>query len=337
MRITKYLWLLILLVITLTGAIGTISLLTVPAQAQFQVFLPIIFKAPYEPAKGVIVLNGLGESSCNDLNTLNAGWYYNNSASPSTGPGCISSGDRRFVPRLYNATSVLTDTAQLNAAITNAQDSGWLLGFVEPNLPWQGNTTPYEGARAWRALEQAIADRGLVLGDDIKLVAPAPNQWDPCYDSCATDPYGYQWVWYMVDSYKDQFCPTDRDSCKPHFDAMAWNYYRLNFYAPVASEFINFFTARRNEALARGLTGDIWVMEYSGACWNTDTQYPTYASHVMDQVTPWLASTTWVKRYAWFASRLYDYNAEKLYECSLFYGNGVKTSLGTKYTSYSLY
>ncbi|MCG3206502.1 MAG: hypothetical protein FOGNACKC_00101 [Anaerolineae bacterium] len=337
MKLFKSWWLIVAVVAVLVTAV--IGVAPPDVQAQYQVFLPVIIKSPYEPAKGGIViepayLNTPNASSCEDLTLLGEGWYFNNTPWPSTGPGCFP-GDRRFVPRLYNDVQV-NDPAILDQAIENAKVSGWLLGFVEPNLSWQGNVTPANGALAWKKIEDAITAKGLVLGVDIKLVAPAPNQWAPgyCYGCTGnqTNVYGYQWVWYMVDRYKDQNCPTSR-TCKPHFDAMAWNYY-YNFQSSVSTEFVNYFTARRNEGLTRGLTGDIWIMEYAGACWNTGTKYPTYANEVMDKVTPWLVSQSWVKRHAWFGNRLNNYTAETLGDCSLIDANGNIKSLGIKYRGY---
>ncbi len=339
MNLVKLWWLITAVVVVSIAAIIVVTPLV--AQAQYQVFLPVIIKSPYEPAKGGIVINGLGEATnCSDLTLLGEGWYFNNTPWPSTGPGCLSSNDRRFVPRLYNDVQV-NDPATLDQAIEHAKASGWLLGFVEPNLSWQSNVTPANGALAWKKIEDAITAKGLVLGDDIKLVAPAPNQWAPGYcPGCtggASNVYGHQWVWYMVEKYRDQNCPTTR-TCKPHFDAMAWNYY-YNFQSSVSTEFANYFTARRNEGLTRGLTGDVWIMEYAGACWNTGTSYPTYATAVMDQVTPWLKSTSWIKRYAWFGNRLHNYyavhqNEKPLYDCSLLDANGNLKSLGAKYLAY---
>jgi hypothetical protein len=318
---------------TLLVMFGVVSTDLLPeAQAQYQIFLPIIIKSPYEPEKGGVVINGLGNaSSCDDLTLLGEGWYFNNDVWPSTGPGCYS-GDRRFVPRLYNGAQV-NDPVLLNQAINNAKDSGWLLGFVEPNLPWQGYTTPADGARAWKKLENAITAKGLVLGDDIKLVAPAPNQWNPG-DRNANNVYGNQWVWYMVTEYQKQNCPAtppDVPSCKPHFDAMAWNYYRDNYSLSPYSEFTRYFTTRRDEAKARGLPEDMWIMEYSGNCW----YLPDVDAHeVMDQVTPWLKSTPWITRYVWFGNRLENYTSENLGVCSLLDKNGNLNSLGTKYRGY---
>jgi len=302
------------------------------SQADYKVFLPIIVKGPYEPTKGGIIIHENGtstiHSNCNDLEVLGAGWYYNNRVWPSTdASGCLAV-DRRFVPRLYGDGQV-NDPDVLDAAIENAKASGWLLGYGEPNLEWQGNVTPLAGAIAWKKIEDAIEAKGLVVGEDIKLVAPSPNQWGPGHtcDGCAPNEYGHQWVWEMVSHYENLY------GKKPHFDAMAWHYY-YNYQSSIPAEFQSFFLARRNEALARGLTGDMWILEYSGACWNSGSGYPVRAGDVMDSVTPWLVSTPWITRYAWFANRLDDLTSETLWECSLLNSSGTLYSLGEKYKNY---
>lgn len=138
-----------------------------------QLYLPLVFKPPYEPAKGAT----LAYPNCEDIDTLQAGWYINNSVSPST--GCPTS-DKRFVPRIYSVADA-TNPVTLTIAVQNARASGWLIGFVEPNLPWHGNISPQQGAQAWRTIEQAALPQG------IKLVAPSPSQHNPGY----FDPLGY--------------------------------------------------------------------------------------------------------------------------------------------------
>jgi hypothetical protein len=275
-------------------------------RADFQIFLPIIIKAPYEPEKGV----SLAYPNCEDLTALGAGWYYNNLITPSAGCPLL---DQRFVPRIHNSEQ--TTAIAITTAISNAKVSGWLMGFTEPNLPWQGNTTPLAGAQAWRAIEAAALPAG------IKLVAPSPSQHNPGY----YDPLGYTWIWKMVDEYQGLYGE------KPHFDAMGWNYYESNSQA-----IKNFLTARRNEALARGYDVPFWVTEYGGRCWDTG-HFPTGNETIMTQVTPWLKSVAWITRYAWFSNRIKGNESwgPNWQSCSLVNSNtGALTSLGGLYVGY---
>lgn len=276
------------------------------AQGGGTVYLPLILKPPYEPAKGV----SLAHPNCEDLTTLQAGWYVNFSNRPSTGCPAF---DRRFVPMVYNA-SVATGI-ELTTAISNARPSGWLLGFGEPNLPWNGNTSPQAGAIAWRNIEAAALPAG------IKLVAPIPSQHNPGY----FEPFGYTWIWEMVAAYETLY------GQKPHFDAMGWNYYSAS-----PSAFQNFFNTRRQEALDRGYNIPFWVMEYGGECWNTG-KFPTGNEAIMTQVTPYFKSTPWITRYAWFTNRVRGTEpwGSNHQSCSLVNPDtGALTALGVLYAGY---
>lgn len=305
MKYARAYWWLAVAAIVLCAGLG----LALPAritQADFQIFLPIILKPPYEPEKGV----ALAYPSCEDLDTLGAGWYVNFSNSPSA--GCPSP-DQRFVPMVYNADHATGIT--LTTAISNAKASGWLLGFGEPNLPWNGNTTPLEGATAWRAIEAAALPAG------IKLVAPAPSQHDPGY----FDPLGYTWIWNMIDEYHALYGEN------PHFDAMGWNYYNSSPQA-----FQNFLNARHQEALDRGYDIPFWILEYAGECWNTGN-FPTGNYEIMTQVTPQLKSTPWIARFAWFANRIRGTEpwGQNHQSCSLINPDtGALTALGALYAGY---
>jgi len=277
------------------------------AQTNYTIYLPIIFKSPYEPEKGI----SLAYPNCEDLDTLNAGWYVNFSNTPSA--NCPLN-DQRFVPMVYNADAATGQS--LATAIDQAKASGWLLGFGEPNLPWNGNTSPLAGAIAWRTIEIAALPAG------IKLVAPIPSQHDPGY----FDPLGYTWIWKMVDEYQNLYGE------KPHFDAIGWNYYDSS-----PQEFNNFFNARRQEALNRGYNVPFWVLEYAGACWNSDNPYPTGNYEIMTQITPYFRNTPWIARYAWFTNRIRGTESwgEHHQSCSLLNPDtGVRTALGTLYAGY---
>ncbi len=288
------------------------TILAISIQADNIVFLPIIVKpAPpplYEPKKGV----SLAYSNCEDVDTLNAGWYINQSHVP---PSNCPANDRRFIPRLYDGNTA-TDPEKLSIAINNAKASGWLTGFVEPNLPTGGNTTPYQGAVAWRAIEQAALPEG------IKLLSPAPSQHEPGY----FDPLGYTWLWKMVEIYKILYGE------KPHFDAIAWNYYDSTPQA-----FQNFFNARHQEAIEQGYENTpFWVMEYAGKCWDSN-KFPTGNDEIMTQVTPMFKDSSWITRYAWFANRITGTEpwGQNHQSCSLIDpNNGTLTKLGSLYAQY---
>jgi hypothetical protein len=232
------------------------------ADTNHYIYLPLIYGPHLNPKKGAFVTHGV----CQDTSLLRASWYFTNDVQPPA--GCPQP-DPRFVPIIYNAGAM----AQLSAAISNAQVSGWLKGFIEPNLAWQGNVPPDQAAELWRQIEIAADAAG-----GIKLVSPSPSQHDP------------GWLWRMVDEYQARY------GRRPRFDAIAWNYYTAYPF-----QMQDYLTARRSEALARGYDVPVWVTEYSGECWNDGKGNLS----MMNTVTPAFNDTGWIGRYAWFASRIY--------------------------------
>jgi hypothetical protein len=201
----------------------------------------------------------------------------------------------------------------LPIAVANAQASGWLAGFSEPNLPWwAGSVSPAQGAVLWRQIENAALPAG------IKLVSPAPSQHSPGQH----DPNGNQWLWAMVDAYKAQY------GSNPHFDAIGWN-----IYVKTPSAMQAYLIARRNEALARGYNVPFWILEYSGECWSSNSGNGA----IMTTIAPWFEATPWIGRYAWFANRITGSEdaAPGWQSCSLVNPTtGNLTSLGQIYSAY---
>ncbi len=255
--------------------------------------------APASTKKGVGITGGL---PCPDVELLRASWYQ--TWDIYADPACRN----KFVPRLSNKNHL----AKLAEALENAKHSGWLMGFTEPNLSWQANMSPAEGAEAWHTVEEAARKAG------IKLVSPSPNQFEPGQ----SEPYGHQWLWAMVDEYQKKY------NNPPHFDAIAWNIYRNK-----PSKAQEYLTARHNEGLARGYNVPVWVLEYGGECWNSANS-KNGNDQIMAETTAWLDSTDWVARYAWFANRLSGTNqeAEGWQSCTLINPNTNElTSLGQAY------
>lgn len=248
---------------------------------------------------------GLGvvaSPACTDMDNLGASWYFNWGVRPDS--TCPASYDKRFVPRISGAGSM----SYLTVAVQNAQASGWLMGFNEPNLPWQGDVSPAQAAVLWKQIEEAVE------GTNIKLVSPSPSQHNPGQ----LDSYGYTWLWAMVSAYQVQ-----NNGQKPRFDAIAWHIYDAN-----PSTVRAYLTARHNEMLAWGYDVPIWVLEYAGECWSN-----TGNGVVMTNITPWFNQTPWIGRYAWFANRLYN-QFSFWSSCSLVNEAGSLTTLGNIYQGY---
>jgi hypothetical protein len=254
-------------------------------------YLPIVMSRELNPKKGV----GMTSPPCSDISMLAASWYLNGHVRPD--PTCPTL-DKRFVPIIGNAAAM----SALSEAIANAQASGWLMGFNEPDLSWQANITPAEAAELWHQIE--------AQAEGIKLVSPAPSQHNP------------DWLWDMVDEYRARYGQS------PRFDAIAWHIYHKD---PTAMK--NFLIDRHNEAIAEGYNVPIWLTEYAGSCGESDT-----GNHeIMTEVAPWFDSTSWISRYAWFANRIYvsEITPPAWQSCSLFnVTTGALNPLGAIYAGY---
>lgn len=239
---------------------------------------------------------------CQDLGSLRASWYYNWQVSPD----CDGSSSA-FVPRIWGRF----DDNTLRSAIDHARPSGWLIGFNEPNLPWQADISPAEGAELWRRIEEAARPEG------INLVSPASNQDHPG----KSDPHGHQWLWAMVDEYQARYGE------KPHFDAIG-----VHIYHSEIGEIKDFIEDRRDEARDRGYNVDLWVLEFSGCFVESRPEA------VMEELVPWLDGKDWIGRYAWFMSRYdpgaRDIDMEPYKKCILVEGDGDLRDLGEKYRAY---
>lgn len=274
----------------------------------YTVYLPIIIGPPAPSSKKGFV--EFGSPACNDLTALRSAWYQNGGPFPDS--TCGSEYHQNFVPRLYNKNTM----QYLSQAVTNAQASGWLIGFGEPNLTEQNSyLSPTEGAQLWKQIEDAVA------GTDVKLVSPAPNQWNPGQHG---QQYGHQWTWHMVAEFQRLY------QRKPRFDALGWHYYSTSL-----PNLQTFLTARRSEAVARGYDVPFWLLEYGGGCVGGSTsQIRAY----MNAATPWLNNTPWIGRYTWFAARITpssDSAGHDYTPCSLIdYQTGKTTALGQAYWWY---
>lgn len=283
--------------------------------AQSVVYLPIILKDWRPPTlKGILLPVAYGDYCLQDATSLDIDWYYVNFLyDPSS---CAP--DPRFVPLIFDA-ALATDENIQTAVQSALSANGWIIGFNEPNLSWAANTTPHDGAVAWRRIEAAALPAG------VRLAAPTPSQHNPCYFSCDDNLYGYTWIWEMVDEYEAIYGE------KPHFDAFSWNVFMAD-----PQDIKTFVLERRQEAVSRGYWSEFWIVSYAGECWNSDIAY-TGNEAIMDQVTPWLISTPWITRYVWFTNRIRgsDPWAPNHQSCTLINPvTGELTGLGKAYRLY---
>jgi hypothetical protein len=111
---------------------------------------------------------GAGQSSTWEtfLDALEPAWHYSwNWEVFSDHPD-----DVEFVPQLFNANSVTASNLQNITDGISAGDVGYIIGFNEPDLSSQGNTTVDDALTAWGVMEQALKDASVF--DQVELVSP---------------------------------------------------------------------------------------------------------------------------------------------------------------------
>ena len=109
------------------------------------------------------------------LDALEPAWHYSwNWEVLSNHPD-----DVEFVPQLFSAGSVTTSNLQNIIDGISAGDVDYIIGFNEPDLSSQGNTTVKEALDAWGVMEQALKDA--TVFDQVELVSPVVayqyDQW----------------------------------------------------------------------------------------------------------------------------------------------------------------
>lgn len=290
MDVMRYFTIILLLILTLLTAA------TPPPPYIY--YFPVIFKNPPPPPKKGVATYAY-TPGCVDAPALNADWWYNWWAVPSHNCSLVD-----FVPMLYKASVF---DANKDFLLMYSQDSRWVLGYNEPNLVGQGDTTPLAGAVTWRRLEE------LVEGTDIKLVSPAPNQFPPGY----ADPYGYTWLLAMVREYERLY------GTRPRFDAIAWHYYGS------VSQTKAYLVARHNDFAQMYPGVPIWLTEFNPCLTNSQS----YSSFMADML-PWLEAQPWIGRYAWFINRPTPDFPETYSPCTLLDVSGNPTVAGELYRGY---
>ncbi len=154
--------------------------------------------------------------------------------------------------------------------------------------------SPKKGAELWKQIEDAATGAG------VKLVAPSVNQFEPGEN----DPYGHQWTWAMVDEYEKLY------GKKPRFDAIAWNIFGCTDIPACKdiNEMQQYLKNRRNEALAKGYDIPFWIVEYGSGCQLPNSGFDSDRA-IMQEMAKWFEQTSWVTRYAWYASRISNVEA----------------------------
>jgi len=255
------------------------------------IYLPAIHSGPKPAMLGVCGFAGFDK--------IGAEWAYSWTGNTGSNP--------RFVPMIRD---IRPETmSRLSEAVENARASGWLMGFNEPDMEWPYGwlTTPEEGARAWRLIEEAA------LG--IKLLSPTPSQND------------FDWLWRMVTAYESLYGE------RPRFDAIGVHYY--SGCPPDIEAGKQHLLRVRQEALVHGYDVPLWLTEFAGCCPLPDPENGN--AQMMIELIPWMKARAWMGRYAWFMALIQpdDPVLPGFTSCSLIHWEtGELTELGKLYGSF---
>jgi len=239
----------------------------------------------FPTGKGV----SLQKSYCQDVARLGGAWNYNWSHKPV--PGC----EVGFVPMICGRFSDI----QFGMAMFWATQSGWLLGFNEPDHVEQANIPPDEAVILWRQIEEARPP-------GVRLVSPATVQG------------GLNWLRQWRNAYYTKY------NAYPHVDAWAFHYYGN------ASGLHNALSAMIAQLDAWDEPNEVWVTEF-GRC---DDE----ASDFMESAVSIFKTNPHVTRYAWFTNRLSgdeSWDPEGTWtQCALLTMDGQLRPLGQRYAAY---
>jgi hypothetical protein len=194
------------------------------------------------------------------LEALGGKWSYNWHHQPPSGePWGIE-----IVPMIWSPSSI-------GKAIGG--NSEWLMGFNEPGQGGQADITPIEGARAWRALENAYPDE--------KLVSP----------SCLDMRWLGEWYQRYIQLYHTP----------PRMDAIGVHWYFGGTYS-LEGALASFKgqMVRADHYAASWKVPEVWVTEFAlYPCW-AKTGGMADAVTFLIEAHNWLAVQPRISRSAWF-------------------------------------
>jgi hypothetical protein len=212
--------------------------------------------------KGVSALDFAGVSQA--LAESGVSWWYNWAATPN---GTPAPSGVPFVPMIWNAADVTT--ANLDAA---RQESGYLLGFNEPDMANQADMSPQQALSLWPQLEAT----GLILGS-------------PAVSSGAATPGG--WL--------DQFMAGAKaDGYRVDFIAVHW--YGGDFDTASAVQELESYL----QAIYARYHLPIWLTEFALIGYSGSTPIypaPSQQAAFLTAATAMLDGLPYVQRYAWFS------------------------------------
>ena len=217
-----------------------------------------------------------GQHSAADLDVLapEIKWWYNWYVRPENGLDTLYGNlGFDFVPMAWNGSF---DESRLRTFLEAHPETGFLLGFNEPNFKDQANMTPTQAASQWHKLEAIADEYGL------ELVGPAVNFCGNCVQENGvnySDP-----VRYLDDFLAAcQGCRVDYIAVHSYMN----NVGALDWYL----------------GLFKKYGKPIWLTEFAGWEPNGNIQSPNDQISYLIGAVDLLESDSSVFRYAWFTGR----------------------------------
>jgi hypothetical protein len=218
-----------------------------------------------------------------------------------------------FVPQFWGKNSVTLEAVKHLKPFILSGKVKYIMGFNEPDLESQANMTVAEAVTKWQLLEQYLEDEGLL--DKVELISPVVAH------------HYASWL-------QDFLQQAERFNLKV-------DYVGLHLYTDsginTSAKFINRLT-KIYKTYAAPYGKKIWLKEFSVRDGDAkkvgDNIYaPEFVFSFMTQVIPFLETTDWVFRYAWFSNVVNGHNYPKQETSVLFdTENGASTPLGDFYS-----
>ena len=205
-------------------------------------------------------------------------------------------------------------TGDVEATLTG--NSGWVMGFNEPDRLDQSNMTVTQVVQNWHRIEERFP------APTYKLLAPAYSQ--DAYGS--TNP-----IADMRQAFYDAY------GYYPRLDGLA-----VHCYMPFATDCENFITTNFINRMSEFGASEIWVTEFSSNVLQCGSESGAWAQG--GALIDWMQQQPQITHFAWFAARIRCYNDPSNCEpwvplpgntanSPLFnWADGTPTYYGTQYT-----
>ncbi|WP_146397428.1 glycosyl hydrolase [Pseudobythopirellula maris] len=232
----------------------------------------LVFATAACPAQIVSSKRGFADVNpgSNELQTLNAGWYYRwGPDKPSSAAGSSA----QFVPMIWGGFQANTSTIN---NILNQDGVEWVLGFNEPERPDQANMSVSQAISSWQTLSSGFSGTG------VKLISPGVSDTGE----------GQAWLADFMGQANSQGLKVD---------GVAFHWYGAstpNDPIGAANSFISRVDSYHN---SYGLP--VWITEFAMHDWGgnySDQEMRAANAIFLDNVVPRLESRSYVGGYSFY-------------------------------------